>query len=449
MTALEILSLDLTAQRQLIEQGDISADQLLAMQLAHNEQVNPHLNAFISSAKHISATDAKQAFAGISVAVKDNIDVLGFNTTAGMLTREDSKPTDNAFAIKKLLASGMSISGKLNMHEGALGATNDNPHFGKCFNPHNLTHTPGGSSGGSGVSVAAAMTPLALGTDTMGSVRIPAAYCGVFGLKASKGAISIGGTVICAKELDNIGPLTRSARDLRIALEILQGFDKDCQQSRQIDYLAEQTSYQLLAPSNLEQLGVEANIIEKFEQQLQLLVDAGHKIKRFSLDYDFSAARRAGLLICEKDMLVEHQFDYQNNHHLFSAELASMLDFGNTKDDASVTKAINVLAKAEQLAQQIFAQAEILVMPTAPQQAFEFSQAVPANQADLTALANHAELAALTAPMPTNELPMGIQFVGPAGSDYQLIGLAEQYQTLSGWQYKLPQALADLISGDK
>lgn len=449
MTALEILSLDLTAQLQLINQGEITGDQLLAMQLAHNKRVNPYINAFISSAKQIRKVDNNKPFAGISIAAKDNIDVLGFNTTAGMLTRKNSAATDNAFAVKNLLANGISISGKLNMHEGALGATNDNPHFGKCFNPHNLSHTPGGSSGGSGASVAAAMTPLALGTDTMGSVRIPAAYCGVFGLKASKGAISIGGTVICAKELDNIGPLTRSARDLRIALTLLQGFDKDCQQSRQIDYLAEQPNYQLIAPNNLEQLGVAANIIETFEQQLQLLADAGHNVTRFSLDYDFSSARRAGLLICEKDMLEQHQFDYKNNHDLFSSELASMLDFANNKDQASVEKANNVLAKAQVLAQQIFANADILVMPTAPQQAFEFGQAVPANQADLTAFANHAELAALTAPMPTKELPMGIQFVGPAGSDYQLIGLAEQYQTLSGWQFKLPQALRDVIAGDK
>ncbi|WNC72136.1 amidase [Thalassotalea psychrophila] len=446
MTVLDILSLDFTGQLQLIERGELLPDELIQMQLKYNQQLNPVINAFIAIDEQPPLIKDALPLSGVSIAVKDNIDVLGFNTTAGMLTRKNSQAKDDAFVIKKLKAAGANINGKLNMHEGALGATNDNPHYGKCLNPHLLSHTPGGSSGGSGASVAAAMTPMALGSDTMGSVRIPAAYCGVFGLKASTGAISIGGSVVCSHQLDHIGPITRSARDLRLALDYMNGYDADCKQSKIIKFKAEQAVYNIAAPSNLAELGVDTDIITTFEQQLTLLVQAGHQITRFILEFDFAAARRAGLLICEADMLVEHKNDFNHRPELFSKQLYAMLTFVKGKDQAAIDKAKAVISRAGVLANQLFEQADILVMPTAPQTAFNFTDKVPANQADLTSFANLAELAALTAPMPTKGLPIGIQFVGEEGSDYQLIGLAEQYQILSNWQFSLPQPIVDLLS---
>ena len=138
-------------------------------------------------------------FQGICVGVKDNIDVKGFATTAGMATRIGRQAKQDAFVINRLRQTGAQFIGKLNMHEGALGATNQNEHFGDCHNPHKHGYTPGGSSGGSAAAVASGMVGLSLGTDTMGSVRIPAAYCGIFGFKPSRGAVSNHGSVTCSR----------------------------------------------------------------------------------------------------------------------------------------------------------------------------------------------------------------------------------------------------------
>src|SRR5271170_6107307 len=228
----------------LIDQGALDPVALTRTCLERAENVGRPLNAFILLCRDAALGEAEAAaqrarahrrrgpLDGMPIAIKDNIDVAGLPTSNGFGGAPWRMPTADAEVVRRLRAAGAVILGKLNMHEGALGATNDNPHWGRAINPHRAGFTPGGSSGGSGVAVAAGMCAAAPGTDTGGSVRLPAAYCGVVGLKPSYGMVSTRGVVPLSYTLDHVGPLTRTVEDAALMLRAMAGFDPACPDSR-------------------------------------------------------------------------------------------------------------------------------------------------------------------------------------------------------------------------
>ncbi|MEE2002914.1 amidase [Alkalimonas sp. MEB108] len=448
----EVLAADFCQQRQWIEAGALSAAELLQWQWQAAGQLNPKLNCFTQLAATAPEPQPHGALAGLALAVKDNIDVAGFATTAGLEVRRHHQPAQNAFVIEQLKAAGCSIIGKLNMHEGALGASNHNSHFGDAHNPHRLGHTPGGSSGGSGSAVAAGLVPIALGTDTMGSVRIPASYCGVFGFKPSRGAVSNRGSVPCGRSMDTIGPLARSARDLSLVYRLMATFDARSPEAIRLP--PESTTdnqhiktLRILVPEALDTLGVDDAILRDFNNNLQLFRELGCTLQSFSFgDYPFAAARRAGLLLCETDMRLEYQQEWQNQQALFSDYLRALLAYPDRKSPLDYSAALLVLEQAVVSARHWFTQGDLILLPTTPQRAFSLADPVPANQADLTSLANQAGLPALSLPMLSDQaLPAGMQLIGPVGSDWQLLALAELWQQASGFRYRLP-AMVDEIA---
>jgi aspartyl-tRNA(Asn)/glutamyl-tRNA(Gln) amidotransferase subunit A len=455
MIDVNVLQQDLTEQISLVKAKQLSADELNQQQLSFIQKVNPYVNAFISVNNELATSSAttntsvsNSKFMGVSIAIKDNINVQGFNTTAGLEIYRHNKPTTNAYVVQQLQNAGAVFSGKLNMHEGALGASNQNAHYGNCFNPHQLSQTPGGSSGGSGAAVASCMTPLALGTDTMGSVRIPASYCGVFGFKPSKGLVSNRGTVTCSRIMDTVGPIARSARDLTLALNIMAGFDSLDANSQQISLAADLPAKPvLLVPENLEVLGIDESIIDDFHQNLDAFIGMGCTIQTFDIShYNFGAARRAGLIICEAEMRVEHEHHWVNDNEKFSPYLKQLLSYIDRKSPMDVIKSERILDRALIQAREIFSKGDFILMPTTLQRAFSFNDPVPANQADLTSLANQAGLASVSIPMISqNLLPAGMQIVGRNGSDFQLLSLAEKWQQHTEFSYKLPQVIHNLL----
>jgi Asp-tRNA(Asn)/Glu-tRNA(Gln) amidotransferase A subunit family amidase len=441
-----LLSQDLSTHIALIKDKQISALELAKAQYGLIEKLNPSINAFISYEMPLQEADKdfdKSLFQGACLGIKDNIDVYGFATTAGMATRVGRQAQQDAFVVNRLRQTGAQFMGKLNMHEGALGATNCNEHFGNCHNPHKQGYTPGGSSGGSAAAVASGMVGLALGTDTMGSVRIPAAYCGIFGFKPSRGAVSNRGSVICSRIMDNIGPMARSARDLSLAMVVMKAFDEGCASS--VDFSAFNTvSYAdnkvLLVPENLAELGVAEDIFADFEANLSAFTDLGYTLQPFDFSgYDFAAARRAGLLLCEAEMRVEHEQDWQNNQDKFSDYMRAMLSYIERKSPMDMMQSERVLDNAILFARQVFKGGCAILMPTNLQRAFSFDDPVPANQADLTSFANQAGLPAVSLPMISDQpLPSGMQIVGPLGSDNHLLHIAERWQEHTGFRYTLP-----------
>ena len=350
--------------------------------------------------------------------------MAGLPTTAGMATRRGRIAAADAFVVQRLRAAGAVILGKLNMHEAALGATNDNPHYGRCEHPHHAGYTPGGSSGGSACAVAAGLCALALGSDTMGSVRIPAAYCGVVGFKASFGLVSTRGSVACCYALDHIGPLVRSQRDLALVMPVLAAYDRECADARDVIARPALAAPRFVVAADIDALGTTPAVAEAYRSAVRTLRDAGHAVVAIEVaGYAFSRARRAGLLMVEADLLVEHAADWIGQPQHFSPELARLLRYGEKQSAAAYADAARTVAAAHIEVARWFSHGEVMLLPTAPQQAFRFTEPVPANQADLTAIANMAGVPSLQLPLPSEGLPIGLQCIAPQGHEATLLGL--------------------------
>lgn len=222
-----------------VQQGEISAVDVVKASLERIKARDSQLNCFTTVTEETALQDAAQIdteiahgnypglLAGVPFAVKNLYDIAGLTTLAGSkINAENKAATQDATAIRKLKNAGAILVGALNMDEYAYGFVTENSHYGATHNPHDLNRIAGGSSGGSAAAVAAGLVPLTLGSDTNGSIRVPAALCGILGLKPTYGRLSRAGVVLFSSSLDHIGFFARSVRDIAIAFDVLQGEDE-------------------------------------------------------------------------------------------------------------------------------------------------------------------------------------------------------------------------------
>ena len=371
------------------------------------EETNRSLNAFTDFDR--TARFGTGRLAGVTVGVKANIAVRGLPWTAGMTLHRDRLADRDAATVAALREAGAAILGTLNMEEAALGAKTDNPFFGATQNPHRIGFTPGGSSGGSGAAVAAGLCDIALGTDTMGSVRIPASYCGVYGFKPAQSAVSQDGLELAEATLDVIGPLARSLDMLELAGRLIGDFGEAALPGR---------------PVSLEGLaGVEctADVLACFERACAVL-DMGPAV---ALEDAPSRIRYAGFIATAQAL---HAALTDAPADALSPTLTRLIAYGPLRkpDDRAADAA--VLARTAERLNAIVTHNGPIVLPTVPQPAFDHAEPAPANQADFTCLANVANLPAITLPAGTaaNGMPIGIQLIGPRGAEAGLFALARQ-----------------------
>ena len=372
-------------------------------------RANAPLNAFTDFDG--SAEGGGGALAGLTVGVKANIAVAGMPWTAGCEVYRGRVAPKDAAVVTKLRAAGAAIIGMLNMEEAALGAKTDNPWFGKTQNPHKTGYTPGGSSGGSGSAVAAGLCDIALGTDTMGSVRIPAAYCGVYGFKPAQTSVSQEGLELAEEWLDCIGPLARSLDLLESAARVMTDFGDGDAASGPLVTLAETG------------VDCELEVIEKFRDVIRL---AGSEIAVAQLAHPLSRIRFAGFIKTSKAMAAHFADAGQDK---LSANLQKLLTYGPKRSDADWAEDQAILSETAQAVQDIVAKHAAIILPTAPQGAFSHSEDAPANQADYTCLANIANLPAISLPMGVDDagMPLGLQIVGRTGHEADLFQLAREF----------------------
>jgi len=317
---------------------------------------------------------------GLRLAVKDNIDVAGMPSAGGMEPYRGRVASRDAPCVARLRAAGYTVVGKTLMDEAAFGAVGDNPWFGRCHNPHRHGYTCGGSSAGSAAAVAAGLADAALGTDTLGSVRIPASYCGVVGYLPSRGLVDATGVMPLMPEFDRVGILAGSVADAARVASIMAGRE--------------------LAPRT------------------------GARIGDRVLD-DLGALRRAALLLVEVEAARIHAALLDDRDSKISPPLRAALNFGRTATPQQVAKAKTRIAEAKRWLAEALRDCDVLVLPTTPGPAFPFDEPAPQSQADFTVLASVTGVAAISVPGKiVDGLPVGIQVMGP--NDGLVLGVAAE-----------------------
>jgi aspartyl-tRNA(Asn)/glutamyl-tRNA(Gln) amidotransferase subunit A len=452
----ELNSLSLADAARLVTGGDASPVELTATCLDRIEALDARVNAFITvmdddaiyAARTIEADlargDVVGPLAGVPIALKDLFDTEGIRTTAGSKFFADRVPDRDAVVVEKLRAAGAVILGKLNMHEWALGVTNDNPHFGACHNPWALDRIPGGSSGGSAAALAAGMCYGALGSDTGGSIRIPSALCGVVGLKPTYGRVSTRGVVPLSWHLDHVGPMARRVTDVALLYAVIAGRDAADPGSEDVgvdDVLAgldDGVAGWRIGVVGDEWLGdIDAEVRTAFEAAVQTLASAGAWIEPLDAP-DLPEAARLNGLMTTADAAAFHRERLESAPNDFGADVLARLQRGasySAPDYADARRRQTILRHtfASWFAER-GGPLDAVVLPTTPRPAPLISGldavATAGVLTRLTAPFNFTGLPALSVPcgVTADGLPIGLEVVGAPWAERRVLRAGRAYE---------------------
>lgn len=418
------------------------------------ERLNPLLNAFITlmqpEESPVVGFTAGQgtsnlSLTGMPIAVKDLFETSGVRTTAGSQFFKDYIPDHDAAAVTRIRAAGGQIIGKTNTHEIALGVTTVNPHFGTCRNPWDTDCVAGGSSGGSAVAVATGMALAALGTDTGGSIRIPASLCGVVGLKPTFGRISLRGVFPLSWNLDHVGPLARCVTDAALMLQVIAGYDEDDPQSVEIpvdDYtchLEEGVSGWRIALANgsyAEDCDLE--ILEGVLHARDIFDRIGASVTRVDLSFLHDASLANGLMT-QADAATYHRQRLAEHPDLFGSDVRRRLEIGRSTSTTDYILARRTQSEMKRRLERLMQEFEIIMLPataiTAPMidggDAVEHARLLTR----FTAPFNLTGLPAISIPCGFSHrgLPIGLQLVGRWWDEAGLLRAARAYERETDW----------------
>lgn len=420
----------------------VSSVELVSDSLQRIAALDSKLQAFITVTAELAKNQALQAdtelsdgkdrgpLHGIPVAVKDVFCTQGIRTTCGSKLFAEYIPDRNAAVVERLRAAGAVMIGKTNMHELAYGVTSTNPHFGTVRNPWNLDRIAGGSSGGSGSAVAAGLVPLAMGSDTGGSIRIPASFCGVVGLKPSFGRVSRYGVLPLDFSLDHMGPLTQCVRDAALTLNVLAGFDprdQTCSPRPAEPYLpSEPVNIQGLRigiPENFYFDRISPSIADAVGHATRLAEESGAVVVSLRVP-DIARLNTIGriILLSEASATMER---YLHRREDFGSDVLALLDQGRLLPATDYINAQRVRRVLQQEFQAVWKQVDCLLTPTTPISAPKIGQAtidlgeeedVRIASTRLARGVNVLGLPALSLPCGFDAagLPIGLQIIGPS-----------------------------------
>lgn len=433
----------------------LSKEELVSLkeELKAKIAAKPELNAYI---------DVLNVGEGIPIAIKDNIQVTGWSVTSGSNILKGYIAPYNATVIEKLLAVNMSPFGRTNMDEFAMGSTTESSCYGKTLNPLNHNCVPGGSSGGSAAAVAAGLAVAALGSDTGGSIRQPAAFCGIVGMKPTYGRVSRYGLGAYASSLDQIGPMTQNVEDAAILYDIIQGYDPkdstsaDRNDGTVSDKLDANVKLKIaIVPDYVKDAS--EDVRKAYAKAVEALKNGGHTIVEKSLmdpKYDISAyyitataeattnlARYDGIRYgnrVEGDNLKDTFL--QTRSKGFGAEVQRRIMLGNFVlssgyYDAYYVKAQKVRRLIQEEYNKIFEEVDLILTPVAPRTAYEFgalSDPLEMYLSDIyTISVNLAGLPAISLPIDTasNGMPVGLQLIAAPYAEQTLFNGALSLET--------------------
>jgi len=452
---MNLSSLSLTDQRNLVKSREIDASELASACYRQIESLNPILNAFITvippESIHLQDNAQSTPLYGIPIAVKDLYDTKGIRTTAGARFFADNIPQEDAFVVQKIKGAGAQVIGKTNTHEIALGVTNNNPHYGACKNPWDVTRTPGGSSGGSAVAVATGMAMAALGTDTGGSIRIPASLCGVVGLKPTYGRVSLRGILPLSWNLDHAGPLTRTVEDAALMLQVMGGYDE-------LDPTSVKTlpgDYSSHLKDSMKERKIAfavGNFIEESDQEVleavrtaaQVLVEQGVHVTEVNVDF-LKEGALANAVMTQADGAAFHRERLKAHPDWFGADVRQRLETGAAFTSSEYVLARRTQAEVKRQCELLFNLYDVLILPTTPIPApvLEGENAVErARQLTrFTAPFNLTGLPAISVPcgFTKDGLPIGMQIVSRAWNESGVLRAGYAFQQATDWHTQKSQ----------
>ncbi|PRO66225.1 Asp-tRNA(Asn)/Glu-tRNA(Gln) amidotransferase subunit GatA [Alkalicoccus urumqiensis] len=416
---------------------------------------------------------AEEVLFGLPVGIKDNIVTKGLTTTCASRLLENFDPVHDAHVVEQLRDAGTVTVGKLNMDEFAMGSSNENSGYKTVRNPWNLDHVPGGSSGGSAASVAAGEVPFSLGSDTGGSIRQPAAYCGVVGLKPTYGRVSRFGLVAFASSLDQIGPLTRSVEDNAYVLQQIAGHDERDSTSVDIevpDYLKALTGdikgLKIGVPKEYLSEGVSEGVRAQVQAALDKLKELGAEYEEVSLPHSKYALATYYLLASSEASANLARFDgirygvrHEEDNLLDTYKKSRSEGFGDEVKrrimlgtfalssgyyDAYYKKAQKVRTLIKQDFEDLFLDYDVIIGPTAPTTAFKIGDQLDdpltmyANDI-LTIPVNLAGVPAISVPCGLSDgLPVGLQIIGQHFDEATVFRVAHAYEKAAGHEEEVP-----------
>ena len=447
---------------QQIREGKLTPSQLIQACSDQIQRLNPHLNAFITVV-HVpvaeeqhsprGATAARGLLQGIPVALKDLFETAHVRTTAGSRFFSDHIPAADATAVSKLKEAGAAIVGKTNTHEIALGVTTCNPHFGACLNPWDDSRIPGGSSGGSAVAVATGMALAALGTDTGGSIRIPASLCGVVGLKPTYGRVSLRGVFPLSWNLDHVGPIARTVADAAIMLQVIAGFDAEDAYSIDAPVEDYQThlddgvrGWRIAMSSGGYVDEADGEVLRAVREAAETLASAGADVAAVDVSFLHQAALANGLMT-QADGAAFHRQRLAEHPDWFGEDVLRRLESGRDLPTGDYVLARRTQAEIRHRFRRFFTDYEILLMPstpiTAPPIGGEDAVAQARRLTRFTAPFNLAGLPAVSVPcgFDSQGLPIGLQLIAGARREAELLRAAAAYERQRCWAARWPPSI--------
>ena len=410
----------------------ISSAELVAESLKKIDEQNPKLNAFITvmgdaARARAVAMDAELAegadrgpLHGIPIALKDLFYTKGVRTTAGSKVFADFVPEFDADVVVKLEAAGAVVVGKTGLHEFAYGVTSNNPHFGPVRNPHDTECIPGGSSGGSGAAVAAGIVPMAMGTDTGGSIRIPASFCGCVGLKPTFGRVSKRGVFPLGFTLDHMGPLAATTADCAVTLNALAGMDLDPSAN-------DIRGLRIGRPENYFFERVDPEVAAAVEEALRVLEARGARVVPVRVP-DVNELNAVARMILLAEASAAHEAHWEKRDQ-YGADVLALIDQGRLLPATDYVQGQRLRRKILREFNKLWAEVDCWVSPTTPTVAPKIGQTT----IDIAGVADDVRLAttrfmrginvlgypALSVPCGKNHagMPIGMQIVGPANRE--------------------------------
>ena len=460
MTAPDFAQLGIANVVGLIRAGQLSPVELVQSCLDRIELLNPSLNVYLTVMADEALAAAKAAeqavttggalgpLHGVPVALKDNCEVAGVRLTGGTPFLRDNVATADAKIVSRLRQAGAVILGKLNMHEWAIGGTTRNPHYGPCHNPWDPTRIPGGSSGGSGAAVATDMALITVGTDTGGSVRIPAALNGICGLRPTMGRISNRGVIPVSWTFDTVGPLARRAEDVAQVLQILAGYDPHDLTSLDQpvgDYLSGLNDgvkgWHMGLLGGHFQAEPRPAVVALIKQAARVFEELGAHVEEVELvDAEGTIERASEMLLA--DAAAFHQARLAERADGFGSDVRTRLQIGAQVGGSQYAFARQEQRRWQRQLKQTFERYDLLLAPTCgiPAPLIEESEGVQTTRllTRFTYPFSLAQVPVLSVPCGFTEdsLPVGMQLIAPAWSEAAILRAAQAYQQITNWHLR-------------